>query len=99
MDLKMPGLDGIAATRRIAESAPAVGVLVRTMFEDDESVFAAMRARARGYLVKGADSPEVQRAITAVAAGEAIFGPGVAERVLGYLTRPSPHTTTSSSPN
>lgn len=88
MDLQMPNLDGISATRRIVESAPEVGVLVLTMFEDDESVFAAMRAGARGYLIKGADSPEVQRAIAAVAAGEAIFGPGVAERVLGYLTRP-----------
>lgn len=88
MDLQMPNLDGISATRRIVESAPEVGVLVLTMFEDDESVFAAMRAGARGYLVKGADSPEVQRAIAAVSAGEAIFGPGVAERVLGYLTRP-----------
>jgi DNA-binding NarL/FixJ family response regulator len=58
------------------------------MFEDDESVFAAMRAGARGYLVKGADSPDVRRAITAVGRGEAILGPGVAERVLGYLTRP-----------
>jgi DNA-binding NarL/FixJ family response regulator len=88
MDLQMPGMDGIAATRGIVEQVPGTGVLVLTMFEDDESVFAAMRAGARGYLVKGADSPEVWRAITAVAGGEAIFGPGVAERVLGYLTRP-----------
>ena len=67
---------------------PDAAVLVLTMFDDDDSVFAAMRAGARGYLVKGADSPDVQRAISAVAGGEAIFGPGVAERVLGYLTRP-----------
>jgi DNA-binding NarL/FixJ family response regulator len=58
------------------------------MFEDDDSVFAAMRAGARGYLIKGADAPDVLRAITAVAQGEAIFGPSVAGRVLGYLTRP-----------
>lgn len=88
MDLKMPGLDGVEATRRIVRRAPGAGVLVVTMFEDDDSVFAAMRAGARGYLVKGADSPDVVRAITAVARGEAIFGPSIATRVLGYLTRP-----------
>jgi DNA-binding NarL/FixJ family response regulator len=88
MDLNMPGMNGVEATRRIATAAPGTGVLVLTMFEDDESVFAAMRAGARGYLVKGADSPDVVRAITAVADGEAIFGPSVARRVLGYLTRP-----------
>ncbi len=88
MDLQMPGLDGVAATREIVAASPEVGVLVLTMFDDDDSVFSAMRAGARGYLVKGADSPDVLRAVTAVARGEAIFGPGVAERVLGYLTRP-----------
>ncbi len=88
MDLNMPGMSGVEATRHVVATSPSVGVLVLTMFEDDESVFAAMRAGARGYLVKGADSPEVVRAITAVAQGEAIFGPTVAQRVLGYLTRP-----------
>jgi DNA-binding NarL/FixJ family response regulator len=88
MDLNMPGMSGVEATRRILSTSPRVGVLVLTMFEDDESVFAAMRAGARGYLVKGADSPDVVRAITAVAEGEAIFGPSVAQRVLSYLTRP-----------
>lgn len=88
MDLNMPGLDGVAATREICRALPDTGVLVLTMFEDDDSVFAAMRAGARGYLVKGADSPEVLRAIAGVAAGDAIFGPSVAQRVLGYLTRP-----------
>jgi DNA-binding NarL/FixJ family response regulator len=88
MDLNMPELNGVEATRQVTQENPEVGVLVLTMFEDDDSVFAAMRAGARGYLVKGADSPEVLRAITAVAEGEAIFGPSVAQRVLGYLTRP-----------
>jgi DNA-binding NarL/FixJ family response regulator len=88
MDLQMPGVDGVTATREIVGRHRDIGVLVLTMFEDDESVFAAMRAGARGYLVKGADSPDVWRAIAAVAGGEAIFGPGVAERVLGYLVRP-----------
>jgi DNA-binding NarL/FixJ family response regulator len=86
MDLRMPDLDGVAATAEIARVAPEVAVLVLTMFDDDESVFAAMRAGARGYLVKGASQAEIVRAVTAVAAGEAIFGPGVARRVLRLLT-------------
>ena len=88
LDLRMPGLDGIAATKEIARAAPAVAVLVLTMFSDDDSVFAAMRAGARGYLVKGAEQDEIVRAIRAVAAGEAIFGPAVAQRVLTFLTAP-----------
>lgn len=88
MDLRMPDLDGVAATAEIAKVAPRVAVLVLTMFDDDESVFAAMRAGARGYLVKGASQDEIVRAVTAVAAGEAIFGPGVARRVLRYFAEP-----------
>ena len=88
MDLHMPDLDGVAATAEIARTAPSVAVLVLTMFDDDESLFAAMRAGARGYLVKGAGQVEIVRAITAVASGEAIFGPGVARRVLGYFAAP-----------
>jgi DNA-binding NarL/FixJ family response regulator len=88
LDLKMPELDGIAATREIAKAAPAVGILVLTMYDDDDSVFAAMRAGARGYLVKGVEQDDIARAIRSVAAGEAIFGPGVAQRVLGFLTTP-----------
>ncbi len=90
LDLQMPDLDGFAATRELARSAPDVAVLVLTMFEDDDSVFAAMRAGARGYLVKGAEQEEIARAIQAVAAGEAIFGPGVARRVLGFFSAPPP---------
>jgi DNA-binding NarL/FixJ family response regulator len=88
MDLRMPDLDGATATAEIARVAPEVAVLVLTMFDDDESVFAAMRAGARGYLVKGASQAEIIRAITAVAAGEAIFGPGVARRVLRFFAAP-----------
>lgn len=88
LDLKMPQLDGIAAAREIARAAPDVGVLVLTMYDDDDSVFAAMRAGARGYLVKGAEQEDISRAIRSVAAGEAVFGPGVAQRVLGFLSRP-----------
>jgi DNA-binding NarL/FixJ family response regulator len=88
MDLQMPDLDGVAAAREIARVAPEVAVLVLTMFDDDDSVFAAMRAGARGYLLKGASQDEIVRAIQAVAAGEAIFGPGVARRVLGHLAAP-----------
>lgn len=88
LDLKMPELDGIAATREIARVAPEVGILVLTMYDDDDSVFSAMRAGARGYLVKGVEQDDIVRAIRSVAAGEAIFGPGVAQRVLGFLTTP-----------
>jgi len=88
MDLRMPDLDGAAATAEICRVAPDVAVLVLTMLDDDDSVFAAMRAGARGYLVKGASQQEIVRAITAVAAGEAIFGPGVARRVLRYFASP-----------
>jgi DNA-binding NarL/FixJ family response regulator len=88
MDLRMPDLDGTAATAEICRVAPDVAVLVLTMFDDDESVFGAMRAGARGYLVKGASQQEISRAISAVAAGEAIFGPGVARRVLRFFASP-----------
>jgi DNA-binding NarL/FixJ family response regulator len=88
LDLQMPDLDGIAATKEITRAAPGVAVLMLTMFSDDDSVFAAMRAGARGYLVKGAEQDEIARAIQAVATGEAIFGPAVAQRVLGFLTNP-----------
>jgi DNA-binding NarL/FixJ family response regulator len=92
LDLQMPDLDGFAATREIARAAPEVAVLVLTMFEDDDSVFAAMRAGARGYLVKGAEQDEIARAIAAVAAGEVIFGPGVAQRVLRFFAGAPPAT-------
>ena len=86
MDLKMPGMNGIEATRRIHESKPDIGVLVLTMFDDDDSVFAAMRAGARGYLLKDADKDEVVRAIVAVERGEAIFSPAIAQRMIQYFS-------------
>ena len=86
MDLRMPGLDGIGATRRLLELDPAVGVVVLTMFEDDDSVFAAMRAGARGYLLKGAEQDEILRAIRAVAAGEVLLGPSIARRVIEHFS-------------
>ena len=90
MDIRMPGIDGLEATRRIREAASGVAVLVLTMFDDDDTVFGAMRAGAQGYLLKGADQAEIDRAIRAVVAGEAIFSPGVAQRVLGYFAAPPP---------
>jgi DNA-binding NarL/FixJ family response regulator len=89
MDLKMPGMNGIEATRRIHESDSKIGVLVLTMFDDDDSVFAAMRAGARGYLLKDADKDEVVRAIVAVERGEAIFSPAIAQRMIQYFSVPS----------
>jgi DNA-binding NarL/FixJ family response regulator len=85
MDLAMPGLDGIAATRRIADTSPHIAVLVLTMADNDIAVFDALRAGARGYLLKGADRAELSRAIQAVAAGEAIFGPDVARRLMQFF--------------
>ena len=86
MDLRLPGVNGIDATRQIVGSSPHIRVLVLTMFDDDESVFSAMRAGARGYILKDADQVDVIRATRSVAAGEAVFGPAVAERVLGYFS-------------
>lgn len=82
MDLHMPGLNGIEATRAILHTSPHIGILVLTMFEDDDSEFSAMRAGARGYLLKGADQAEIVRAITAVSHGEAIFSPSIAGRLV-----------------
>ncbi|HEY8283531.1 MAG TPA: response regulator transcription factor [Chloroflexota bacterium] len=88
MDIKMPGTNGIEATRRIVRAQPDIGIVVVTMLEEDDAVFAAMRAGARGYLVKGADQDEVLRAIHAVASGEAIFGQTIAERVMRFFAAP-----------
>ena len=84
MDINMPGMNGIQATRRIHKSNPQIGILMVTMIDDD-SVFQAMQAGARGYLLKGADPDETMRAIRSVASGEAIFSPKVAERLINYF--------------
>lgn len=88
MDLDLPDVSGIEATRRIVSTSPHIGVLVLTMLGDDDSVFAAMRAGARGYLLKGDDQDEIRRAIAAVGSGEAIFGPPIANRLIDYLSSP-----------
>ncbi|GGS37456.1 MULTISPECIES: response regulator [Actinokineospora] len=88
MDVHLPDMTGIDATREIVASRPDTGVLMLTMFNDSESVFAAMRAGARGYLLKGSGQEEIVRAVHAVARGEAIFGPDIASRVLGFFTTP-----------
>ena len=91
MDLGMPGRNGIEATRAITAVQPGVGVLVLTMFEDDDSVFSAMRAGARGYLLKDADRDELARSIDAIGHGGAIFGSGVARRVQSFFASSASH--------
>jgi DNA-binding NarL/FixJ family response regulator len=90
MDIRMPGINGIEATRRVLERTPRVGVVVVTMLEDDDSVFAAMRAGARGYILKGADAEEVLKVVTAVAEGEAHFGSEIAKRLIAFFSAPKP---------
>lgn len=91
MDMRMPGINGIEATRRIHRSSPHIGILVLTVFEDDTVVFPAIRAGARGYLLKDTEQDELVRAIQTVANGGAIFSPGIAKKVLGYLNAPPPN--------
>jgi DNA-binding NarL/FixJ family response regulator len=88
MDLQMPGIGGVEAARRVSSLGP--GVVMVTMFEDDDSVFAAMRAGARGYVLKGADQDEIFKAIHAAADGEAHFGPAIAERLKDFFSAPRP---------
>jgi DNA-binding NarL/FixJ family response regulator len=95
MDINMPGLNGIQATQWIVEKFPQMGIIMLTMLEDDASVFAAMRAGARGYLLKGADPNEVLSVIRAVAEGQALFGPAIAARMIRFFQEMSATPTVS----
>ncbi len=85
MDLQMPGVSGVEATRRLTDLEPDVKVLVLTMVEDDQAVFAAIQAGALGYLLKGAGQEEISRALASVAAGQAVYGAGIARRLRGFF--------------
>lgn len=85
MDIQMPGINGIEAARQIVHGSPHIAILMVTMFDDDGSVFSAMRAGARGYVLKGAKQDEIQRAIRAAANGEAIFSPAIASRLMTFF--------------
>ena len=89
MDIQMPDRNGVEATRQIVQTSPHIGVIIVTMFEDDDSLFAAMRAGARGYVLKGADQEEMLRAIRAVSRGEALFGPAIAARLASFFNSSS----------
>ena len=87
MDIQMPDMNGIEAARRILAGQPTIGVIMLTMLEDDDSLFAAMCAGARGYILKGADKAEVLQTVTAVAEGQALFGPAIAGRLTAFFQR------------
>ena len=90
MDINMPGINGIEATRRILNTSPHIGILILTMFEDDDSVFTAMRAGARGYLLKGTLKAEILRAIQTVSGGGVVFGAAIAQRMMRYFAGVKP---------
>ncbi len=88
MDLQMPGGSGLSATRELSKTSPNVHILIVTLFQDDESIFTALRAGARGYILKDADEEEMMRAIRAAGEGEAIFSPAIATRLMDYFSNP-----------
>ena len=90
MDIQMPEINGIEATRRIIDTNQEIGVVILTMYEDDDSVFSAMRAGARGYVLKGAHPSEILKVLRAVAGGEAYFGPEIARRLMNFFSTPQP---------
>ena len=97
MDIQMPDLNGVEATRRILETQPDSGIIIVTMLEDDDSLFSAMQAGARGYVLKGADKAEMLKSIRAVAEGEALFGPAIATRLLNLFQDNRPQSKSASS--
>jgi DNA-binding NarL/FixJ family response regulator len=99
MDVQMPGMSGVEATRQIVSSSPQIRVLVVTMFEDDHLVFAAMRAGARGYLLKGTRHEDMVRAIRAVGSGDAIFSPAIAAKLVDYFAALQPSSPTQVFPD
>jgi DNA-binding NarL/FixJ family response regulator len=99
MDVQMPGMSGVEATRQIVSSSPQIRVLVVTMFEDDHLVFAAMRAGARGYLLKGTRHEDMVRAIRAVGSGDAIFSPAIAAKLVDYFAALQPRQSTQVFPD
>jgi DNA-binding NarL/FixJ family response regulator len=90
MDIQMPDLNGIEATRQILRASPHIGIIVLTMFQDDDSVFAVMRAGARGYVLKGADQTVLLRAVRAIANGESLFSPEIAARLMQFFANLEP---------
>jgi len=94
MDIQMPDLNGIEATRQILRISPHIGIVVLTMFQDDDSVFAAMRAGARGYVLKGADQSVLLRAVRAIANGESLFSPEIAARLMQFFASLGPASRT-----
>jgi DNA-binding NarL/FixJ family response regulator len=98
VDLQMPGMHGLEVARTLARDCPSVGILVLTMSDDEATIWAALRAGARGYLLKSADEDAIVRAVHAIEQGELVVGPGVARRVLGFFDRPAPSVTDEAFP-